>query len=374
MRVRTAIADSGAVSTRGIAGDLDYLAARLHGRRSRMAEAERLDRLCRIRSLPEFVRTVFFESELKDAAAFQRHAVLELVRELSGLIAYVPEPGASLLDWALVRFQVENIKVLMRICITKAPVVDLQRYIVPLPEDLMLDAKEMAAAESIEGFVGLIPRGLLRDHLKRSPGTRERLWAALLLRSGPGPGLFPGIDGEDRGTLWGRSGMRQGNDLPGSGYLPPDAGGPGKIPVWLDAGDAAAHCMWAGTRIPLTLFAEMLSDVDLPTTVARVLGRALDQAPFGSESGDASQPKVVDGAAVERLAWKRFLRLSNLAFRRSHMGLGAIVGYWGLRRVETANLITISEGIEKGTEAADDPRAFDLQHRCRGGLCLGRCP
>jgi len=33
------------------------------------------------------------------------------------------------------------------------------------------------------------------------------------------------------------------------------------------------------------------------------------------------------------------------------MGLGAIVGYAGLRRVEVANLITISEGIRGGMAA-----------------------
>ena len=55
--------------------------------------------------------------------------------------------------------------------------------------------------------------------------------------------------------------------------------------------------------------------------------------------------------ALEALAWKRFQRLANGAFRRDHMGLGAVVGYAGLRRVETANLITLSEGIRTGMTA-----------------------
>jgi vacuolar-type H+-ATPase subunit C/Vma6 len=33
------------------------------------------------------------------------------------------------------------------------------------------------------------------------------------------------------------------------------------------------------------------------------------------------------------------------------MGLGAVIGYAGLRRVETANLITLSEGIRTGMTA-----------------------
>ena len=45
------------------------------------------------------------------------------------------------------------------------------------------------------------------------------------------------------------------------------------------------------------------------------------------------------------------MRLANRAFRRSHMGMGAVVGYTGIRRVEVANLITLSEGIRAGMAA-----------------------
>lgn len=63
--------------------------------------------------------------------------------------------------------------------------------------------------------------------------------------------------------------------------------------------------------------------------------------------GDAG----VTETALEGLAWNRFQRLANGAFRRDHMGLGAAIGYAGLRRVETANLITLSEGIRTGMTA-----------------------
>ena len=73
----------------------------------------------------------------------------------------------------------------------------------------------------------------------------------------------------------------------------------------------------------------------------RVLGRALDELPQIPQES----PAEVVVPEIERLAWKRFLRLANAAFRHSHMGLGAVVGYLALRRVEVANLITISEGV-----------------------------
>jgi len=69
------------------------------------------------------------------------------------------------------------------------------------------------------------------------------------------------------------------------------------------------------------------------------------------ERGTNGGSKAADTSALEGLAWKRFFRLANFAFRQSHMGLGAIMGYAGLRRVEVANLITISEGIRNGMAA-----------------------
>ena len=93
----------------------------------------------------------------------------------------------------------------------------------------------------------------------------------------------------------------------------------------------------------------MLNDPDLYTSTGRVAERVLDAAPFEHGPNDGSM--AVDASTLEGLAWKRFFRLANLAFRQSHMGLGAIMGYAGLRRVEVANLITISEGIRNGMAA-----------------------
>ena len=168
MRVRTAIADPDLASARRIADDLDYLAARLHGRRSRMAEGERLTGLCRIRSLSEFTHTIFPESESQELLDFQRLSVYELTRELSSFLAHMSGPGAGLLNWTLVRFQVENLKVLIRVCLTKSPTADPQEYLVPLPKELALDIQGLAAAESLDDFVRLVPKGLLRESLERA--------------------------------------------------------------------------------------------------------------------------------------------------------------------------------------------------------------
>ena len=98
----------------------------------------------------------------------------------------------------------------------------------------------------------------------------------------------------------------------------------------------------SGTGIPRERLAAMLADADLRTAASRGLGRALDSLPSveGGEASNAMAP-----ADLEALAWKRFLRLAHRAFRRSHMGLAAVVAYVEMRRVEVANLVTLSEAI-----------------------------
>lgn len=149
---------------RGMINDLDYLATRLHARRSRMAEGARLDVLCRCRSVPELCHTLYPGDELP-AADFQRRLVQDLVQELSGCLKHLDEEGSDLAGWMLVRFQMENIKVLTRGFLNRSPFEELQRHLVSLPPGLELDTPTLARVESIEDFVELLPAGAPRNRL-----------------------------------------------------------------------------------------------------------------------------------------------------------------------------------------------------------------
>ena len=170
MRVRTAVTGFEPHDP-PLAGRIPYdpnrLTASLHGRRSRMAEGDRFIRLCRIQTLPELARTVFPGSAAESILDFQRLAVRELARELIDLITCVSGPGARLLYWLLIRFQIENLKVMIRMRLSGRPE-SAQAYLVPLPKGLTLDVRGLSAAESFDDFIGCTPKGLLREALKRA--------------------------------------------------------------------------------------------------------------------------------------------------------------------------------------------------------------
>lgn len=364
MRVRTIITaqESDPPQAGRIPDDLDRLAATLHGRRSRIAEMERLTDLCRTRSLPELAQTLFPGLDHTGVDAVQRLAVQDLIDELSGLIALLSGAGARLLYWLLVRFQVENLKVVLRIRLSKSPQEDINRHLVALPGRMALDVPGLSSAESLDDLIRLLPRGLLRESLERAverygEQTRPFFFEAVLDREYLQALLEKVEDLSEKDREAVRPMFRQEIDIFHLMLVVR-----GRFHYRL-ASEMLAPLHILGARISRDLFMQMLNDQDLPTAVHRAAEFVFDSSPLPSSD---RQGAVIDPAALEHLAWKRFARLANNAFRQSHLGLGAVIGYTGIRRVEVANLITVSEGVRKGMPA-EAVRGRTISYRDREG-------
>lgn len=318
------------------ANNLDYLATRLHARRSRMAEAERLDALCAVRTLPELSRAARLDTEYQVVTEFQRRLVQDLVREIASCVRHVGGAGGELVAWLLARFQVENMKMLVRSFVNQTAPEVLQEHLVTLPEGLALDVKGLAAAKSLEDFVELLPTGTPRQRLSEAVARHRDQPQPFYLEAALDSGYFQELlrktfqlSGEDQAVVRPLA-LHEANffqfmlavrgrfhfDLPADALLALHL--PGIFDDW---------------------FKNLLTAPDLLAAAKTSVGIVFDELP--TEPG-ASE------VVFEALAWKRFRRLANDTYRRDHMGLGAVVGYAGLRRVETANLITLSEGIRTG--------------------------
>jgi vacuolar-type H+-ATPase subunit C/Vma6 len=328
--------------------DLDYLGALLHGRRSRLAVAERLDGLCRLRDLAELGRSLYPDTEFRSAAELQRRLVQDLARELSSCLRYLEGSGADLLAWILARFQVENVKVLLRGVLNRIPFEDSCRFIVPLPNELALDLEALAKANSLDDFIARLPAGMERRWLWNAPAVYREQSRTFFLEAVLDCGYFQEL-------------------LARTASLPYEEREAVK-PLMLQEADTF-HLMLAlrgkshygltpelllplhvrGSAISTERFAAMTTDPDPLAAATRAVGRVLDTLP--SAPAKASGTGTPDLAVFEALAWKRFLRLAERAFRRGPMGLGVVFGYAGMRRVEVLNLITVSEAIRTGLPA-----------------------
>lgn len=328
--------------------DLDFLAARLHGRRSRLAEGERLEQLCRSGELTELGRAIYPESEFHAAGDFQRRLAQALVHELSSLRNELKGVGAELLSWTLVRFQIENIKVLLRGLMRRTPLGTPAEYLLTLPEGLGLDLPALASATSLEEFTERLPAGAPRNRLSQ---------ALVIYREQPRPFFVEGaLDAGYFEELLTRTERLAGADrelVQPMMWQEVDAFHlmlvlRGKFEYELAPG-LLLPLHVPGSRISSRRFKKMLASPDAATAAGLALRRAIDALP--ARPGTTNLSAAAVATVSERLAWRRFLRLANRTFRSSHMGLAAPFGYIGIRRVEVANLITVSEGLRTGMES-----------------------
>ncbi len=328
---------------RGMTDNLDFLAARLHGRRSRMATGERLATLCQVRTVPRFGTEVLSVAEVLSATQIQRRLVEELAQEMAGLAAQVVSTGAELLRWLAVRFQVENLKVLLRGMLAGERLESLQPHLVPLPREFTLDAASLAGARSLDEFHLLVPRGPLRRRFGETVEVHGDEKRPFFFESALDKGYFEellartGALGAEERELVKPLVLQEIDTF----HLMLVARG--KYIYGL-AATALLPLHVSGTAIPRERFAAMLADADLRTAASRALNRAVDSLP-GAAGAGGDPAGVIAPSDLEALAWNRFLRLANRAFRRSHMGFAAVVAFVELRRVEVANLVTLSEGI-----------------------------
>jgi len=319
------------------ATNLDFLAANIHGRRSRMAEGDRLDALARLRTVPDLVRVLLpRETAIVTSADLQRRLVRDLAAELSDLASYLGGPAGGLLAWLRTRFEVENLKILARGFAGGLAAADVRPHLIDLPGAPAPDPEPFVRAADFQAFVALVPDGPLRGGAARSADLY-----------GDHPRSFALEAGLDRGYL---------AELRERARRVPDREhvlgvvrqevqtfemmlvSRGRFTWGLKADDLAPFGLTHGP------FERMLSAHDLAELAQAAVGQAIDRLPAGGE-------EKIDTPTLEALAWDRYRRLANWTFRRSHMGLGAVVAYAALRRVELANLIRVSEGIRLGVGA-----------------------
>jgi vacuolar-type H+-ATPase subunit C/Vma6 len=320
--------------------DLDYLLARLHARRSRLAEGARLEGLCRLRTLPELALALEPGWVTQSARELQRTLVTRLVQELTEVLAHLERSGRHLVSSLLARFQIENLKVLLRAHCQHLSADVVRAFLVPLPAPIMPDMAALLAAPTFPDFVAALPHGRARDRLAMPWPDELTPFAPFLREAALDAGYFAELL-----TAYDRLEPTE------QAYV---------APLLFHEQSAAQFMMALRGRFHYRLPAAALLRVAIAaensaqTRWFRALLRAPDFATaaalgYGVVLDDGDTP-LTDMAQVEILTWRRYLRLANQALRRSHMGIGAVAGYFGLRRVEVANLITLTEGIRLGMD------------------------
>jgi len=336
--------------------NLDFLAANVHGRRSRMVEADRLERLLRLRTVPDLARALVPEAgEVVRGADLERRLVLRLAEDLTAVVSMAGGlRGGALLAWLPVRLQVENLKVLARGMVRRLPAEAVRPHLVPVPGLPLPEPEAAVRAEGLEGFSALVPQEPLREGLARAEALWRETGAPLAIEAGLDAGYLAEL-------------LRRADAAPDRAHVRAVVGQEAAgFELMLAVRGRFVHGLKAEVLRPLAVrpagMERLLRAADPAEAARAALGRAIDRLPRtvpGTDRGRREPPGPAEGAGdtvdladLEALVWDRYWRVASGVFRRSHMGLGAVVAYAALRRVELANLIRVVEAVRLGLDAA----------------------
>lgn len=326
-----------------IVRDTDYTMARLHARRARLADGERLDAYCRIKTLGELVRQICPDlGQDTDSAAFQRHILTDYLAELRSLENGVPEAYVSFFEWQRFRFTLENLKVAARCAFAgKSDAYTAAHFILAQDEQA---PRKIAAFKDINeffsNFLAIVDSDVIRAGIESVAPLWSKNGSLFLLESAMEEAYLAEL-------------VRLAARCPDK-----EDGGPGSL----------AFCDASSFTVMLVLRAKWNYGLPDQTVRAifkqgccracndwpdRILAAGNLQKALETASSLLKLPSVPETISqMENACADRYYREANRLFRRGHMSIGAVAGFIGLRRTEVANLITLAEGLRLRMDAA----------------------
>jgi vacuolar-type H+-ATPase subunit C/Vma6 len=324
-----------------LSGDFDFIQAKLHGQRSRVYERERLDELCESRTVDQLWGRLYPDAEPAGHRELERQLLADHVAALDGVRLHLPERLAPFAAWAMRRYQVENLKVLLRAWKAREPLPNVAPLLAPLRRDLALDAAAFLNAPGLPDFIRLIREEALRDAALRSVPQYEETQGTFFVESALDGTYYAGLLA--RHAALGAAPRRQTQALIGL--------------------EVAIYNVLAAFRLKLNYgipYKQALPFLANGVPDARRLRRLYLSSEFREMRGAIPREMARrDGLAaastiaeLEVLFWERLLRVASRQFYRSAGDLGGVVAFFVVKRVELANLIRVIEGVRYGMEPA----------------------
>jgi len=318
--------------------DLDDLSARLHGRRSRLAEGGRLRGLCALESPESLSAAIITGPRLSGSRQVQLRVSGDFYSEVMELASALGNARGRFVEWLAARLEVENLKVVIR---GLGAGLSPEKYfpdMIPLPGRRRNDGP---AAETPEQFVksmapGILKRALEEAYLVYPDRSRSFFREAALDRAYLGEMLvrLNALNKADREY----SAPLVRHEIAVFNLM---LAARGRFFYGLEKKELLG-LFAAGSRLDRRKFLAMLSASGVGALRALAAGSAVNAGPEEPEAG-----------ALEVLAWDRYAKLAMRAFRGAPVGFGAVAGYLALRRLETANLITVAEGLRLGVNSGE---------------------
>jgi V/A-type H+/Na+-transporting ATPase subunit C len=324
--------------------NLNFVLAKIHGMRSRTYERERLERALNVRNMLELMRMVSPGEEYRSHRAFEQKLVGRHVGELAELCMHLRSPFRETAESYLRRYQVENLKVILRGWSRGASASEIEPYLVALPKDMTVSVEELLAAPSVGAFLGRTKSKTLaaggemgEEHFAETKSTYfieaglDRAWLGSALKSAsrlgePHRGAVMrvlSLEADQYQVLFVMR-ARLNYDRPAEELKPYLLTGPGTK---------------VGIRDLMSL-AEMRGAGEMMTAAKK--WRFLTGGTWPEAKAGESAAEMMEG--VEEAFTRRLYEVANNVFYTS-FDLGAVIAFFALKRMELANLIVLVESL-----------------------------
>jgi len=322
-----------------ITGDFDFIHAKTHGLRSRVYELDRLADLCDLRTVSQLWHRLYPEADPADHHGLQRRLLADHIAILETIRHHLPEHLAAYFTGHMRRFQVENLKVLLRAWKAHEPYARIAPYLAPLPSDLALPGKAFLKAKGLGEFLLLVREPRLRTAAEKA--------AAHFVESRETFFVEAAFDAAHYTSLLDEQKRLRGDDARAADLLV--------------RSEVAAHNMLCLFRLKLNygLSFEEATPFFVPLAPHPFRMERLYDFPHFADMVKLVPreflPHEPDGemrtiADLERALWERLLHVANRQFYRSVGDFGVVVAFVTIKRVELANLIRVIEGVRYGLE------------------------
>ena len=328
--------------------DFDFICAKIRGMRSKLYEHERLRRLTGKENLQQLFEEVSPQMSFKNHLQFEQNLVAGHIRVLDEILKFTRGANFAFFEWLLRRYQVENIKVVLRCWISRENMQAVASHIVPMPEIYALPLQEMFACNDILTFLSLIPERRLAEGARKGIFYFSEKEKGFFIEAGLDCAYYTTL--AEYLSLLGRT-HRAGCEN-------------------LISGEITLYNLMFVLRSKL--------HYDLPWETIRdfIIRRASALSfetlysiytPGNLSDMVSSVPKSVlretdfhprDVLDVEKRLWADMYRKANRQFYHSLFDMGSLIAFYYIKRIELLNLIKITEALRYGLGAADTEKTL----------------
>lgn len=338
--------------------DFDYGNARLHAMKSRLLSRQTLEELAGVGShatlISALTKTGYQEAievalvQFSGMEALNRARHTDLVNTIGKVRRFYHGNAADLVSWVLCRYDVDNVKTILRGLSQHVPADEVLSGTIPVGQLLPADLARLIRSANPRDAIDLLATW-------RIPLSQSLL---ALRAERPGAGLF---EMELALESWYYRAAMRAADAHGSASL--------RAALRLDAdvtniltalrlvglteataflrqrfnADDARPLLVGPGNIPL----ELLVEAAAQSSIRRAVNK-LDDTPFGPMLAESFSQHAATGrlSEFEVILARRQLRHANSLLFSDPLGIGVMIGYLALKRVETNNLHRIALGVD----------------------------